>query len=374
MASFERFGLDPLQGLTRPLSNPRPDLLDTIAYQTGTSDQGLFMVQLTMTFRPRGGATNPEMSLALLVDSSGSMQDAEAYSEIEAIFSHVREGSDPVFFDDEPSFAGPMRPHLFGQNEDLMHAVAAHDRSRRDTDDRAYVRQLVDTLDLHEDKDRLARAPRSTSFTAALQATIQHYHTRRGLYILVFTDGQFEDRDEILAYVATTLLPQFTPDNPYAFRLHFVTLGNNVDHAFLEQLEALAQQPARIAAGHDIQLITHHHVHLGHSYDDIVRDLDRSFVGIAGNVTVGESNAGEGASMLLRVGNLNSGRWFDGPLCDIGFVPLRAQIGLELISPHPPSLDLVIRYTDPYGTNQEIPLQVSLPSITATDCPATPVT
>ena len=67
------------------------------------------------------------------------------------------------------------------------------------------------------------------------------------------------------------------------------------------------------------------------------------------------------------MGTLGSGRWFAGPRCEIGFVPLDAQIALEVISPHPPALDIVIRYTDPYGADQEIPLHVPLPGTTATE-------
>ena len=38
---------------------------------------------------------------------------------------------------------------------------------------------------------------------------------------------------------------------------------------------------------------------------------------------------------------------------------------LEVVIPHPPAIDTAIRYTDLYGTNQEIPLDVPLPGTTA---------
>ncbi len=79
----------------------------------------------------------------------------------------------------------------------------------------------------------------------------------------------------------------------------------------------------------------YHHVHFGHSHSNIFEEMGRGFLGIASQVVVGEPNAANGRAPLLRVGNLSSGRWYDGPLCDIGFLPFEVEIGKEFVNPPP---------------------------------------
>ncbi len=200
-----------------------------------------------------------------------------------------------------------------------------------------------------------------TQLTPALQGAVERYRTQRGLHVVVITNGAFIDALNARAYIVNTLLPQVTPDNPYAFRLHFIGLGEEADREFLQQLETAA-------AGPSVQMVKHHHhLHLGHSHDDIFRELNRAFVGIATKVEIEELKPTWRAVLHCCAWATSAvGGGFDGPRCEIGFVPLDAQIALEVISPHPPALDIVIRYTDRYGTDQEIPLHVPLPGTTAT--------
>ena len=128
--------------------------------------------------------------------------------------------------------------------------------------------------------------PRGTTYvTEALRGAIQKYQTRRGLYVIVITDGEFADKDEVRQLVLKEMLPQITPDNPYAFRLHFVGAGEGVDHAFLRQIEA-------DASGQGIPLVTqHHHAHLSHSHASILDELDRAFLGVGTEARFGELGA-----------------------------------------------------------------------------------
>jgi hypothetical protein len=390
MSFFNRLGIHPLQG---PINNPRPDLLATIRYETGTGVRGLPVTRLGLTFQPRGNVANPEMSLALLLDRGFSMAASYAeeiaegglsgslpglslpdyrqtvlgqsyrrmytkghiYQLAQAILGYCAESYNLIFYADDASFVGPIRrrPDLLGS--DLLNSIAAHDPGRPLMDSAAAYAGSRTATDLVT-----SFGGRPTNLTPALQGAVERYHTRRGLHLVVITNGAFTDTLTAQAYIVNTLLPQITPDNPYAFRLHFIGLGEEVDREFLQQLET-------VAAGPSVQMVKHHHhLHLGHSHDDIFRELNRAYVGVATEVEVEEVKSTGGTTTLLRVGNLGSGRWFDGPHCAIGFVPLDAQIALEVVTPHPPALDIVIRYTDPYGADQEIPLHVPLSGTTST--------
>ena len=81
-------------------------------------------------------------------------------------------------------------------------------------------------------------------------------------------------------------------------------------------------------------------------FDRVLPFMEHTVFGISEDVGVAESVAPGGTGTLLRVGNASSGRWYDGPRCAIGFVPLRAQLALEVATSHPPALDSVIDYHD----------------------------
>ena len=278
------------------------------------------------------------------------------YQVAATILNYIGKGYDLVLYDEEPMFIGQIRPREGVPGVDLLSTVAANDPYRRNprrfpSPPVGYVTAASLRNDIVPDFNlSLLR----TNITSALQGAVERYETRRGLYIIVITKGEISDRTETQTYVLNTLLPQLTVDNPYAYRLHFVSAGEGEPSAFLQQLEIAAAKRNVLMVKH------HHHAHFGHSHAGILEEMGRSFLGIASHVTVGEPNAAEGRATVQRIGNLSGGRWYDGPLCDIGFLPFEAEIGLEVMSSHPPALDIVIRYTDPQGTNQEIPLHIPL--------------
>ena len=191
-----------------------------------------------------------------------------------------------------------------------------------------------------------------TQVTEALRGAIKNYRVKRGIYMIVVTDGEFADKTQVQQFVES-LLPQVTPENPYAFRLHFVGAGEEVDKEFLQQLEALA-------IGQGVPLVTQqHHAHLRHSHDSILDEMDRAFTGIAGDAVVGQA-AGM-PPCITWVGDVTARRWHDGSTAPLGFIPRRALLGLEYAAPHPDKLDVSISFGAARNNPQEILLQVPLP-------------
>src|SRR5260370_278515 len=76
-----------------------------------------------------------------------SYASGHIYQLAEAILSYTSESYDLVFFDGEPFFVDPIRPRPLGPDDALVRAIAAHDPSRRDTNDRARFELLVERLD-----------------------------------------------------------------------------------------------------------------------------------------------------------------------------------------------------------------------------------
>ena len=326
------------------LANPRPDLFKGITYQHMTSNRGLPMIGLNLmparaaSSSGYSGVSNHEMTLALLVDRSGSMreayQDGHVMNAASTILDYVTaagSGFDLVFYDNTPSYAG----HIAGTNK-LATAI-------RDNPPRG-----------------------GTYVTEALRGTIERYKKRAGIYIIVITDGEFADKTNVQNFVVNTLLPHLSPEHPYAFRLHFIGAGEGVDREFLEQLE-------RAASGQGIQLVKqHHHAHLRHSHDSMLDELDGAFIGYANDATLGERNPDQSQpAIVTRVGNLATGQWVEGRIGTLGFVPKRAQLGIEVNPEHPPLLDAVLRFSDRSGST-EIPLHIPLPRTTATAAPPAP--
>ena len=337
MGFLQRFGNGPLMGSPRTL--PTPPSIQKATYQIITSEHGLPMVQLGLQFPAYGDATtNPEMSLLLLIDRSGSMQETydegHVYNVAEAVLSYLPAngaGLDLVFYDDRMSDAG----HITSM-ADLDNAIRAN-------------------------------PPRGGTYLAkTLRASIERYRRKRGIYAIVITDGEFADKGEVQQYIVDSLLPQLTPQNPYAFRLHFVGAGHGVDHEFLQQLELAA-------GGQGIQLVKHHHhAHLRHSHTDIQQELEGAYIGIAESVVLGQRADG-GPVAVSRVGNVAARVWRDGNLQDIGFVPRRALLGLEYAEPYPPALDVVLRYSSGLQGTREIDLKVPMPRATASSAAPPPI-
>ncbi|HEY8287131.1 MAG TPA: VWA domain-containing protein, partial [Chloroflexota bacterium] len=325
MGFLRRLG-NPITG-EKSLANPRPDLFRHLTYQHMASNRGLPTIGLRLTPNrsggPVGGATNPDMTLAVLLDRSGSMaeayRDGHVYNAASTILNYVAAagaGFDLVFYNHAESYAGHVR-------------TEAHLRS---------------AIQLNEPMG-------GTTVLGALQGAIKRYKQRSGLYIIVITDGEFSDKTQVQSYIVQTLLPQLTPSNPYAFRLHFVGAGEGVDREFLEQLE-------QAASGQGIQLVkAHHHAHLRHSHDSMLDELDGAFIGYGTEAFLGERTPDESApAVVTRVGNLDTNHWVEGRYANIGFVPKRAQLGIEFSPEHPPDLDAMLRFRGSSGGDEEVPL------------------
>ena len=335
MRLFGQSSGNPYMSSDRGLANPRPDLLAGVRYQIIPSARGLPMAQLDLRFRRELPAVaNPDMTLAVLLDRSGSMQEAFREGHVlnvaAAILSHVTQagvGYDLAFYDDRVSYAG----HIGGLPA-LRTAVAQN-------------------------------GPRGGTYvTEALRGAIQKYRTRRGLYVIVITDGEFSDKDQVRQLVLKELLPQVTPENPYAFRLHFVGAGEGVDHAFLRQIEA-------DAAGQGIPLVTqHHHAHLSHSHASILDELDRAFLGVGTGAVFGPPSLLDGTatasasdSLILHTAEPTTRRAWDGGVGTPGFLPRRVLLGCEYAPIHPQSLPVAVQFQGAGSISQSLDFTIPLP-------------
>ena len=335
MRLFGSSSSNPYMASDRGLSNPRPDVLSGVRYQIVPSTRGLPMAQIDLRFRrDLGAVANPDMTLAVLLDRSGSMREAFREGHVlnvaTAIFNHVAQagvGYDLAFYDDRVSYAG----HI-GSLSALQTAI-------------------------------LQNGPRGgTHVTEAIRGAIQKYRTQRGLYIIVITDGEFADKAQVETLVLKELLPQVTPENPYAFRLHFVGAGEGVDHAFLRQIEA-------DAAGQGIPLVTqHHHAHLSHSHASILDELDRAFLGVGTEarfgsqaLLAGPNDADTSDPVILHTAETVTKRTWDGGVGTPGFLPRRALLGCEYAPVHPESLPITVQFQGRDRRLHQIIVPVPLP-------------
>ena len=116
MRLFGQSSSDPYMSSARKLSNPYFMALSEVRYQIVPSGRGLPMAQVALTFRrDLGAVANPDMTLAVLLDRSGSMQEAFREGHVlnvaSAILSHAAQagvGYDLAFYDDRVSYAGHM--------------------------------------------------------------------------------------------------------------------------------------------------------------------------------------------------------------------------------------------------------------------------
>jgi uncharacterized protein YbjQ (UPF0145 family) len=325
MRLFGQSSGNPYMASERKLSNPDFMALREVRYQIIPSGRGLPMAQLDLRFRrDLGAVANPDMSLVVLLDRSGSMYEAFREGHVlnvaAAILSHAADagvGYDLVFYDDRVSYAGHMNSY-----SSLQGAIAQN-------------------------------GPRGGTYvTEALRGAIQKYRTKRGLYVIVITDGEFADKDQVRQLVLQELLPQVTPENPYAFRLHFVGAGEGVDHAFLRQIEA-------DASGQGIPLVTqHHHAHLSHSHASILDEMDRAFIGVGTEARFGAqaliaapSQPGATDSVILHTAEPSLRRSWDGGVGTPGFLPRQVLLGCEYAPIHPESLPIAVQFQ---GANQRL--------------------
>jgi len=335
MRLFGQGSDNPYMASDRGLANPRPDVLSGVRYQIIPSARGLPMAQLDLRFRrDLPAVANPDMTLAVLLDRSGSMSEAFREGHVlnvaAAILNHVAQAGaryDLAFYDSQVSYAG----HI-GSLFTLRAAIAQN-------------------------------GPRGGTYvTEALRGAIQKYRTRRGLYVIVITDGEFSDKLEVQQLVLKELLPQVTPENPYAFRLHFVGAGEGVDHAFLRQIEA-------DAAGQGIPLVTqHHHAHLSHSHASILDELDRAFLGVGTGATFGSqallagpSQPGAPDPVILHTAEPTTRRTWDGGVGTPGFLPRRVLLGCEYAPAHPESLPVAVQFQSNDRRLHQLVVPVPLP-------------
>ena len=346
MRLFGQSSADPYMASDKGLSNPNSQVLSGVRYQIVPSGRGLPMAQVDLRFRRDIGAVaNPDMTLAVLLDRSGSMQEAfregHVYNVAAAILNHVAlagAGYDLTFYDDRVSYAG----HISSLSS-LQSAIAQN-------------------------------GPRGGTYvTEALRGAIQKYKAKRGLYVIVITDGEFADKDQVRQLVIQELLPQVTPENPYAFRLHFVGAGEGVDHAFLRQIEA-------DASGQGIPLVTqHHHAHLSHSHASILDEMDRALIGVGTEARFG-SQALLAASVpseatdpvILHTSEPLLRRSWDGGVGTLGFLPRRALLGCEYAPVHPESLSIAVQFQGADHRLHQLVVPVPLPRSASTAPTLTP--
>ena len=331
MRLFGQSSANPYMSSDKGLANPNSQLLSGARYQIVPSGRGLPMAQLDLRFRREIGAVaNPDMSLVVLLDRSGSMGEAFREGHVlnvaSAIFNHVAQagvGYDLAFYDDRVSYAG----HI-GSLSSLRAAI-------------------------------LQNGPRGgTHVTEALRGAIQTYKTKRGLYVIVITDGEFADKAQVRQLVLSEILPQVTPENPYAFRLHFVGAGEGVDHQFLRQIEA-------DASGQGIPLVTqHHHAHLSHSHVSILDEMDRAFIGVGTDVRFGGQAAND--PLILHTSEPLLRRSWDGAVGTPGFLPRRAVLGCEYAPLHPDSLPIAVSFAGADHQRHQFVAAVPLPRAAST--------
>jgi uncharacterized protein YbjQ (UPF0145 family) len=346
MGISDLFRTGPFMLWPAKLANAPWNVFKQATYQIVPSPHGVPMVQLELDFlRPNNKnqwgvgigrafescVRNPEMSLAILLDNSGSMSmtyaEGHAYNCCWSILNHVRqtaEGFDLTFYNHRPSFVGQIK-----LDSELRTAIRSNSPNG------------------------------GTTVTSALSGAIERYHRHRGMYIIVITDGAFDDKQQVQYFITSKILPAVTPDHPYAYRLHFVGAGEGADEKFLRQLE-------QVCAGQGIQLVTsHHHAHLSHSHEDMLDELDRAYLGAGRDFEIGEAGffdgSASGDSAIFRVGNIATGEWRDGAVGSFNFLPRHMLIGLEIKPVHPDILPIEIRFrhgwkNDFYRFNFDIPL------------------
>ncbi len=339
--------------MTRPhgLGNPNANYTRNASYQIVPGPSGLPMAQVEVQFRrDLPPVTNPEMSLTLIIDRSGSMnetfQEGHVDNLVTTLYNYITAngqlpgGFNMAFYDQYTTHAG-----FVGSLPEARNAIYGN-----------FPRGL------------------GTYAAEALASSVQRYQDHRGMYIIVITDGEFADKMQVQNYIVQQLLPKLTPENPYAFRLHFIGAGHEVDREFLEQLE-------RAASGQGAPLVTqHHHAHLSHSHNTILDEMDKAYVGVSRDAAFGSLGALAGLAdsaqitepdnLVSRCVDSSTRRSWHGSSARIGFLPRHAVLGCELAAHHPNGdLPLAIRYMDINARQVQFTIPVPMPKSTAVAAP-----
>jgi len=351
---FLGLGNGPYMAWPKKLKDFDRQLLNGATYQIIPSPSGIPMVKLDMAFArlDRDGNpvrsiwgqpdnllvnidwaknyANPDMSVAVLMDISGSMldvwRDGHVKNVCQTILNYI---------------------HSAGQGYDLI----LYSNSAQDV---GYVDDKVKLGNIIANN----RPSGGTYICDALRLAIKHKKKQRGLYIIVITDGEFADKQQASQLITDELMPQLTPDNPYAFRLHFVGHGEGVDHAFLRQLEQLA-------SGQGVQMVaSDHHAHLSHSHGNILDELDRAFIGRTNNFAISETKEKNSPPIITRIGELSNQEWQDGHQANFTFMPACASIGLEFLPNHPPYVPLKIALGGNNYSDRDLLVDIPLPRST----------
>jgi len=150
-------------------------------YQVVPGPSGVPMIQLDLAFQ-RGlpCVANPDMSLAVLMDKSGSMgetfRSGHAYNACATILNHVARagvGYDLYFYSDRTTHAG-----------------------------------YINSTQALTDAFRANRPGGGTVVTPAIQMAMEQQRKTPGLYMIVITDGEFQDKVQVETYVTTKILPR----------------------------------------------------------------------------------------------------------------------------------------------------------------------
>ncbi len=312
---------------------PHPTLLNA-TWQVVAGTTGQPAAQLFFSFRDAPpSVANPDMTLALLLDNSGSMgsdySNGHVYNLASMLLNRCRQagvGYDLVFYNSHPSFAGHV-----------------------DSD-----------ADLHRALDRNPPGG-ATAIVEALRGTVTRYRKQKGIYIIVITDGEFSDKTQAMQLVTREFLPQLTPTNPYAFRMHFVGAGAEVDREFLEQLE-------RAGSSQGIPMVSgHHHAHISHAHTSIASLLDMSFLGAGHSVEFRRKDVPDAESHhIARVGQSQLQSFQTGEDDTFAFLPRQSTWVVDVAPTSAKSLQLEMRYDDGHHVKPivlDLTVPLSIPAV-----------
>ena len=329
------------------VESPCPDILAAVAATGGLSDRGLPLVRLGLTFARRAGTTNPDMAVALLVDRGGALPARrEGHAIVDAF------GATPPYFASTPA--------------QIVHGVAAFGGSCDLVfyDSEVAVVGAVRTMGEYDAAFR-SHPPRGQAsyIPPAVEGAFLRAGPDRGVYVLVFSK---ETRADGLCILHDQVHRVLSAAAPAPRRVHIVGADASMHRGDRLQIQRAFSRVPNIGVRYQ-----NGYVEGGEGprpdpslFDHVLRFMEPTVFGIGEDVRVAESVAPGGTGTLLRVGNVSSGRWYDGPQCAVGFVPLAAQLALEVAASHPPALDIVIDYHDGVQ-RQRIPLHIPIPAVSA---------
>ena len=329
------------------IESPCPDILAAVAATGGLSDRGLPLVRLGLIFARRAGTINPDMAVALLVDRGGAFPTRRAGQAVVDAF-----GATPPYFASTPAqiVHGGV---AFGGSCDLAFY-----------DSEVAVVGAVRTMSEYDAAFR-SYPPRghASYIPPAVEGAFLRAGPDRGVYVLVFSK---EARADGLCILHDQVYRVLSAAAPAPRRVYIVGADASMHRGDRLQIQRAFSRVRNTGVRYQ-----NGYVESGDGprpdpslFDHVLRFMEPTVFGISEDVRVAESVAPGGTGTLLRVGNASSGRWYDGPQCAIGFVPLAAQLALEVAASHPPALDIVIDYHD--GVQRQwIPLHIPIPAVSA---------